>query len=228
MTCPICESNKIAFKTGHKEFPGEVIFCGDCMHGYFSGEPNVAKPDDGWHTVRWRADKYIQKIIAEFPELKSILEIGSGCDFYFLKWMNLLHPEKPQSFLYDIIDYSKLVPDYIKFVVSFESLPLVELLYMSHSFEHIYRPDDFMKQIRCKFTRALIEIPIIVPEYYDRIRDAKKFVTAWHYHFYSIESFKTLMARHNIKVINIENDVVNVPRNLQWGSCFTLENLNAV
>jgi transcription elongation factor Elf1 len=195
--CPVCSCGAVQTTVPHTDFEASVFVCAQCGHGW-TDYNKVFQSDEVFKTFTARADAYSKLIVDNCPDMKSVLELGSAHDFYFLKKLHALRPDV-KLYLTDSFDYSDCVPEYITFIRSLSALPeRVDVTYMSHVLEHIGPINEFLKLLKRKSRFLMLEMPCKTPEYFKA--GAKM---GWHYQFFNEESFKRLMKKHGIKIIDL-------------------------
>lgn len=222
MECPVCYSQDIEKNlVKHHEFEGYFWHeCRLCKH-IFTDCKNVYISDESFHTREERSNRYLDYIFKgkEKPP-KSLLEVGSANDFYFLTNAHRINP-KTELFLNDSYDYSQRVPPYITFIKSLKNLPKeMDICYMCHSFEHIIDPDAFLKILKPKIRKFIIEIPISLGKIWFLERREGRNCSGWHYHYYTKGS---LIGK--FKQFGYQYTELRIPHH-KYNQNFTFERIN--
>lgn len=212
LPCPVCDTNSSSF-CSHPYFKGNHLYrCLNCDHGW------VNKPDPYSHPFvtgekggRRRAKRnvgYLVKSMSVEPilsKINSLWEIGPASDFYFIRQVYKYLPDT-KLYVYDIVDYSKKVPEYVTFCHSMDESLKVDLIYSCHSLEHLPDINDFMRKATMMASYLLIEVPVKDGGFWWSLERAsdKKIIAGVgsHHQVFSSQSINKLFEKYGVEELD--------------------------
>ena len=196
--CPVCSSDQLSHLFNHERWNVQCFKCITCTHVFSS--LYVDEKEDVITTNRLRAEFYFQTL--EKIRFKSVLDIGSPGDFYFL---NRFHQESKNTKLYSLDINRKNCPSHITLVHNFDEVK-IELCTAFHIMEHKVNPHEFINSLLEASQYFIIEVPDC-----DTIDNIQTSSRMSHTHFFNIKSFYELFTGHEVNVNILRRSGNDIP-----------------
>jgi len=206
MKCPICNSCSNVFSEKHPFFKGfPLLICKNklCEHCWCPN-PEPYSDVELHHKSfkkkqRQRASNHVNIISEHFPNLKSILEMGPTQHFYFIKKISELFPES-EKYIYDIADLSEKCPKNVIFLQEIDTNLNVDIIYSSHSLEHVPNVNWIMKKFLQISNNFLIEVPTKKREelFFYKKENKLMDIVGIHHHIFSMKSVELFFNKFNL------------------------------